>query len=81
MFFNRSSTTTHRAPESGLTWMADAGVRVHVLRTVAGHGSLTTQRYLHPNLGSATAAGTALSARLAGRRPTQGPHLVPNYAG
>lgn len=27
----------------------DAGVSVHVLRRIAGHGSLTTtQRYLHP---------------------------------
>lgn len=32
-----------------LTWMADAGVPVYVLRKIAGHGSLvTTQRYLHP---------------------------------
>ncbi|BCJ75145.1 hypothetical protein CS0771_46890 [Catellatospora sp. IY07-71] len=30
--------------------MADAGVPVHVLRKIAGHGSLTTtQRYLHPD--------------------------------
>jgi integrase len=35
---------------TGLTWMADAGVPVHVLRKIAGHGSLvTTQRYLHPD--------------------------------
>jgi integrase len=34
---------------TGLTWMADAGVPVHMLRKIAGHRSLvTTQRYLHP---------------------------------
>jgi integrase len=27
---------------TGLTWMADAGVPVHHLRKIAGHGSLTT---------------------------------------
>jgi integrase len=33
---------------TGLTWMADAGVPVHVLQKIAGHGSLTTtQRYLY----------------------------------
>jgi integrase len=41
-----------------LTWMADAGVPVHVLRKIAGHGSLvTTQRYLHPDSQSIAAAG------------------------
>ena len=36
--------------------MADAGVPVHVLRMIAGHGSITTtQRYLHQ--GSGIAAG------------------------
>ena len=27
---------------AGLTWMADAGVPVHVPRRIAGHGSLVT---------------------------------------
>lgn len=45
--------------------MADAGVPVHVLRKIAGHGSLvTTQRYLHPDSQSIAAAGAALSAYL-----------------
>ena len=40
----------HDLRHTGLTWMADAGVPVHVLRKIAGHGSLTTtQRYLHPD--------------------------------
>lgn len=50
---------------TGLTWMADAGVPVHVLRKIAGHGSLTTtQRYLHPDATSIAAAGESLTAYL-----------------
>jgi integrase len=56
----------HDLRHTGLTWMADAGVPVHVLRKIAGHGSLvTTQRYLHPDAQSIVAAGQALSAHLA----------------
>lgn len=55
----------HDLRHTGLTWMADAGVPVHVLRKIAGHGSLTTtQRYLHPDDQSIEDAGTALSAHL-----------------
>ena len=44
---------------------SDAGVPVHVLRKIAGHGSLvTTQCYLHPDSQSISAAGAALSAHL-----------------
>lgn len=59
----------HDLRHTGLTWFADAGVPVHVLRRIAGHGSLvTTQRYLHPDVRSITAAGTALSAHLTALR-------------
>jgi len=35
----------HDLRHTGLTWMADAGVPLHVLRKIAGYGSLaTTQR-------------------------------------
>jgi integrase len=55
----------HDLRHTGLTWMADAGVPLHVLRKMAGHGSLTTtQRYLHPDLRSIEDAGSALSAHL-----------------
>ena len=55
----------HDLRHTGLTWMADAGVPVHVLRKIAGHGSLTTtQRYLHPDMQSIADAGLALSAHL-----------------
>jgi integrase len=55
----------HDLRHTGLTWMADAGVPVHHLRLIAGHGSLsTTQRYLHPDRQSVTDAGTLLSKHL-----------------
>ncbi|MFE4292934.1 tyrosine-type recombinase/integrase [Streptomyces sp. NPDC056647] len=55
----------HDLHHTGLTWFADAGIPAHVLRKIAGHGSLlTTQRYLHPDLTQITNAGTALTAHL-----------------
>ncbi len=66
----------HDLRHTGLTWMADAGVPVHVLRKIAGHGSLTsTQRYLHPDERSITEAGDALTAHLSVRRSPNGPQL------
>ncbi|MFI5606853.1 tyrosine-type recombinase/integrase [Amycolatopsis sp. NPDC051903] len=61
----------HDLRHTGLTWMADAGVPVHVLRKIAGHGSLsTTQRYLHPDRQSITDAGDMLTRHLsAPKRP------------
>lgn len=55
----------HDLRHTGLTWMADAGVPVHHLRKIAGHGSLTTtQRYLHPDHGSVSNAAALLSKHL-----------------
>jgi integrase len=55
----------HDLRHTGLTWMADPGVPVHVLRKIAGHGSLTTtQRCLHPDHRDITRGGEALSAYL-----------------
>jgi integrase len=52
----------HGLRHTGLTWMADAGVPLHSLRKIAGHGSLiTTQRYLHPDRQSVADAGELLS--------------------
>ncbi|MCP2341014.1 tyrosine-type recombinase/integrase [Actinomadura rupiterrae] len=66
----------HDLRHTGLTWMADAGVPVHVLRKIAGHGSLTTtQRYLHPGAQAITDAGKALSKHLSGQRSPRGPRL------
>jgi len=69
----------HDLRHTGLTWMADAGVPVHVLRKIAGHGSLvTTQRYLHPDAQSIADAGTALSAHLALEKRSPVPEWSPN---
>ncbi|MBW4717426.1 tyrosine-type recombinase/integrase [Saccharothrix obliqua] len=64
----------HDLRHTGLTWMADAGVPVHHLQRIAGHGSLTTtQRYLHPDRRSVTDAGALLSQHL--QRPGGTPRL------
>jgi integrase len=64
----------HDLRHTGLTWMADAGVPVHVLRMIAGHGSLsTTQRYLHPDRRRLQDAGTSLSDFLRSQWPPNGP--------
>ncbi len=55
----------HGLRHTGLTWMADAGVPLHSLRKIAGHGSITTtQRYLHPDRQSVADAGELLSQHL-----------------
>jgi integrase len=66
----------HDLRHTGLTWMEHAGVPVHVLRKIAGHGSLTTtQRYLHPDQRSISDTSAALSAHLQARRAPGGPEL------
>ncbi|RAK26073.1 phage integrase family protein [Actinoplanes lutulentus] len=66
----------HDLRHTALTWLADAGVKVHVLRVIAGHGSLsTTQRYLHPDQRSIDEAGDALSAHLKAPRSPAIPRL------
>lgn len=61
----------------GSAWN-DAGVPVHVLRRIAGHGSLsTTQRYLRPRIRKITAAEAALSAHFSAlRAPRSLPSLI-----
>jgi hypothetical protein len=55
----------HDLRHAALTWFADAGVPVHHLQRIAGHGSLTTtQRYLHPNRQTVADAGALLSKHL-----------------
>ncbi|QPP05269.1 tyrosine-type recombinase/integrase [Streptomyces bathyalis] len=68
----------HDLRHTGLTWMADAGVPLHVLRKIARHGSLsTTQRYLHPDHQSVELAGAALNTHLLAGRTASGPQVVP----
>jgi len=69
----------HDLRHTGLTWMADAGVPVHVLQKIAGHGSITTtQRYLHPDRRKYEEAAAALSAHLTGARSPSGPQHSTN---
>jgi len=52
----------HDLRHTGLTWLADAGVLLHVLQSIAGHGSITTtQRYPHPDRRAIEEAGNLLS--------------------
>lgn len=63
----------HDLRHTGLTWMADAGVSLHVLQKIAGHAdSRTTERYLHPDRREITGAGDKLSEHL---RSRSGPAL------
>ncbi|MFD6390889.1 tyrosine-type recombinase/integrase [Nocardia sp. NPDC060259] len=58
----------HDLRHTGLTWMADAGVSLHVLQKIAGHAdSRTTERYLHPDRREVTDAGDKLSSHLRSR--------------
>ena len=68
----------HGLRHTGLTWMADAGTKIHVLREVAGHGNIsTTQRYLHTDFDQIAAVGDALNAHLLGPAASRpdGPRL------
>ncbi len=60
--------TRHGLRHTGLTWMADSGIKPHVLQKIAGHGSITTtQRYLHPDGETIAEAGGLLSSHLSER--------------
>ncbi|MFF0724362.1 tyrosine-type recombinase/integrase [Streptomyces sp. NPDC004134] len=68
----------HGLRHTDLTWMADGGVPLHVLRIIAGHGSLPiTQPYLRPDLHALTRAGQSLSARLSGAPAASEEALTP----
>ncbi|MFD4533729.1 tyrosine-type recombinase/integrase [Kitasatospora sp. NPDC058397] len=55
----------HDLRHTGLTWMADAGIPLHILQQIAGHAEITTtQRYLHPDIRELTNAGDALTRHL-----------------
>ncbi len=68
--------TRHGLRYTGATWMADAGIPLHVLRDILGHASVeTTRGYLQPedrHLASAAEQGNAFLARSAkASRPTR----------
>jgi integrase len=54
------SLVRHRLRHIALTWMADAGVGLHILQRVAGHQDpAVTGGYLHPDVQAMLDAGTA----------------------
>ena len=59
--------TRHGLRHTGATWMADAGVPLHVLQDILGHASIeTTRGYLHPDdrhLASAAEQANAFLSR------------------
>ncbi len=62
----------HGLRHTALTWMADAGVELHLLQRVAGHQDpAVTSRYLHPDTKAVIDAGTAFSTWWSGNGPEQ----------
>ena len=61
--------TRHGLQHTGATWMADAGIPLHVLQDILGHASVeTTRGYVHPDdrhLASAAEQANAFLARSA----------------
>lgn len=68
----------HDLRHTGATWMADAGVPLHVLREILGHRSLeTTRGYLHTDTRHLTDAATAVNAFLSASGSQTGHSGVP----
>jgi integrase len=60
----------HGLRHTALTWMADAGVELHILQRVAGHQDpAVTSRYLHPDVQAMLDAGSVFSAWWSGTGP------------
>lgn len=61
--------TRHGLRHTGATWMADAGIPLHVLQDILGYASVeTTRGYVHPDdrhLASAAEQANAFLARSA----------------
>jgi integrase len=65
----------HGLRHTALTWMADAGVELHLLQRVAGHQDpAVTSGYLHPDTQAVLDAGTAFSRWWSATGPEK-PHL------
>ncbi|WP_225216821.1 tyrosine-type recombinase/integrase [Microbacterium pullorum] len=69
--------TRHGLRHTGATWLADAGVPLHVLQEILGHASIeTTRGYLHPDdrhLASAAEQANAFLSRDTRRNPSGRP--------
>jgi integrase len=58
--------TRHGLRHTGATWLADAGIPLHVLQRILGHKSIeTTRGYLHPDHRHITSAAEQANAFLA----------------
>lgn len=67
------SLTRHGLRHTGATWLADAGIPLHVLQGILGHKSIeTTRGYLHPDTRHLTDAAARANAFLDGQdEPTR----------
>ncbi|MEB4613699.1 tyrosine-type recombinase/integrase [Leucobacter sp. M11] len=62
------SLTRHGLRHTGATWLADAGIPLHVLQGILGHKSIeTTRGYLHPDTRHLTDAAARANAFLDGQ--------------
>ncbi len=62
----------HGLRHTALTWMADAGVELHMLQRVAGHQDpAVTSRYLHPDTRAVLDAGATFSLWWSQTGPTK----------
>lgn len=74
---NLAGLRRHGLRHTGATWLADAGVPLHVLQEILGHQSLeTTRGYLHADyrhLAAAASLGSAFLAHQSLSSPQPGP--------
>lgn len=67
--------TRHGLRHTGATWMADAGVPLHVLQDILGHASIeTTRGYVHPDDRHLVSAAEQANAFLARSTTAGGRH-------
>lgn len=68
------SLTRHGLRHTGATWMADAGIPLHVLQRILGHKSIeTTRGYLHPDTRHLASAAEQANAFLDAQEQRQAP--------
>ncbi|MEV7693613.1 tyrosine-type recombinase/integrase [Microbacterium sp. NPDC089189] len=68
------SLTRHGLRHTGATWMADAGIHLHVLQRILGHKSIeTTRGYLHPDTRHLASAAERANAFLDAQEQRQAP--------
>ena len=73
------SLTRHGLRHTGATWLADAGIPLHVLQGILGHKSIeTTRGYLHPDTRHLTDAAARANAFLDGHENPDRDSLAPS---